>query len=89
MFPLDPKQLKAVFSSKKPEYRTFFPEKVFLNMVIPNGDNLRLNYPLKYRDYPFAIVTYTVFENWASKSYRKYPPVWSSSDEADFMNIEN
>jgi hypothetical protein len=57
IFPSDLKPLKAVFSSKKPEYRAFFPEKVVLNMIVLIRDNLRADYLLKYPDYPFAIVT--------------------------------
>jgi hypothetical protein len=65
---LDLKPLGVLFRSKKP---AFFQGRSVPNIIIPNRDNLRLNYPLKYPDWPFAVVIYTVLENWESKSYRK------------------
>ena len=59
MFSSDLIGLKALLCSKKPELRLIFPEKIVLKSIIPNRDNLRMNYPLKYPDPPFANEIYT------------------------------
>jgi hypothetical protein len=63
--------LRAHFCSKRLEYHAIFPEKIVLNNIIPNRDNSRMNYPLGYPDYLFAVVIYIVLENKGSESYKE------------------
>jgi hypothetical protein len=64
-------QEKTLFCPKRPECGAIFPQKIILDIIMPNRDNSRINYRQIHPSYLFAMVIYTALRKKGSESYRK------------------